>query len=34
VAVFVLISAASQGVSQLPPAGAPDPLAPSPPPPQ
>jgi OmpA-OmpF porin, OOP family len=34
VAVFVLISAASQGVSQLPPAGAPDPLAPSAPPPQ
>jgi outer membrane protein OmpA-like peptidoglycan-associated protein len=31
VAVFVLISAASQGVSQLPPAGGPDPMAPTPP---
>jgi OOP family OmpA-OmpF porin len=31
VAVFVLVSAASQGPSQLPPAGAPDPMAPPPP---
>jgi OmpA-OmpF porin, OOP family len=31
VAVFVLVSKASEGVSQLPPAGAPDPMAPTPP---